>query len=92
MSKPDGGPAFPVEVQNGPDGKLTGIQTSNFTGFEMGMTLRDYFAAKAMASWVQNGDALRSLYDKNSGIDHLRASVASISYAYADAMLTAREA
>jgi hypothetical protein len=44
------------------------------------MTLRDYFAAKAMASVIARGD------------DTNRPGMAEWSYAMADAMLKAREA
>ena len=60
----DGGPAFPVP------------NDANVNGQE-GMTLRDYFAAKAMP-WSLN---------KAGDSD----TVAMISYAMADAMLKARE-
>ena len=60
-----GGPAFPHENHHGH--KITG------------MTLRDYFAAKAMQSIVSNGD-----------VDPQKISQAS--YIIADAMLKAREA
>lgn len=41
-------PAFPVEVSVDENGNLRGSQTSNFSGFEMGLTKREYFAAKAL--------------------------------------------
>lgn len=50
---------------------------SAFTGEDQGMTLRDYFAAKAMEALVHN----RTPWD-----------AAAEAYAYADAMLKAREA
>jgi len=58
-----GGPAFPLFAA---------------TGYA-GMTLRDYFAAKAMQAVVSNGD-----------VDPQKISQAS--YIIADAMLKAREA
>lgn len=65
MNKETGGPAFPIK---GP------IMTSD----EQGMTLRDYFAAKAMQALAQKysheGDISRNAYK------------------IADAMLKAREA
>jgi hypothetical protein len=76
-----GGPAFPCE----------GIVTSNGILCE-GMTLRDYFAAKAMQAiyaaqveWESNGcpadaESLQVMED-----------VAGDAYAMADAMLRARE-
>jgi hypothetical protein len=59
-----GGPAFPSPA----------LQT-----FKEGMTLRDYFAAKAMQGIVSNGD-----------VDPQKISQAS--YIIADAMLKARQA
>jgi len=71
MSNEDGGPAFPNEGFNGWG-----------QPFE-GMTLRDYFAAKAMQGMI--GD-----FDFNTfAQDPLR--VARWSYEAADAMLKARE-
>ncbi len=62
-----GGPAFPTDIehQNG----------SNNYHYE-GMTLRDYFAAKAMQEWV-------GVFDAEEG--------AKRAYEWADAMLRARE-
>ncbi|MCK7258052.1 hypothetical protein L8O18_06175 [Enterobacter asburiae] len=70
----NGGPAFPREdyQSNGYD-----------KGFEKlgqeGMSLRDYFAAKAMQGELASGDAS----------NHVE-NIASRSYAIADAMLKAR--
>ena len=61
----DGGPAFPLS------GPLT-------TSDSLGMTLRDYFAAKAMQSLV--------------ALDRTAATMtAEYAYAMADAMLAARD-
>lgn len=49
-------------------------------GVSLGMTLRDYFAAKALQG---------ILADTNTGGDH--ADLAADAYAYADAMMKARE-
>ena len=71
MSNKTGGPAFPnksAAVNGG----------SSFDS--SGMTLRDYFAAKAMQAVLVNG-----YFDKFE-------SVASDAYKLADAMLRAREA
>ena len=48
--------------------------------YSLGMTLRDYFAAKAMQAVIARGD------------DTNRPGMAEWSYAMADAMLRAREA
>ncbi|MDJ0087671.1 hypothetical protein [Pantoea allii] len=69
MSELDGGPAFPV-----PD--------SEYQFQDKGMTLRDYFAAKAMQSF---------LISKDDGNYHLNIDdVAGDAYSVADAMLRAR--
>ena len=69
-----GGPAFPVQQYN-----------RNIMAFEevCGMTLRDYFAAKALAGICANTDnrAYKSQMD-----------FAVVAYVLADAMLKAREA
>lgn len=73
MSKETGGPAFPVEST--PD-------------FEyIGMTLRDYFAAKAMQSVIAS-NRLEGWSIGLGGKDN--GHIAEISYALADAMLQER--
>ncbi|MDP3859880.1 MAG: hypothetical protein Q8Q73_19135 [Stagnimonas sp.] len=75
MSRTDGGPAFPG----------TGTDSSGCPvpeHYSAGMTLRDYFAAKAMQGWLASfgpEDAVKP------------ASVADFAYGIADAMLKARE-
>lgn len=69
MTKNTGGPAFPSPT----DGMLD----------NEGMTLRDYFAAKAMSSIIDQQDVHDGRVYKN---------VAWIAYQIADAMLKAREA
>jgi hypothetical protein len=68
-ARDDGGAAFPVST---PDG---------FTVF--GMTLRDYFAAKAMQAIYTAGIP--------SGVEMKYDEVATGAYAAADAMLKARQ-
>lgn len=41
-------PAFPVECQFGPDEKVRGMQTGTYSGYEIGLTKRELFAAMAM--------------------------------------------
>lgn len=62
MSKDTGGPAFPTVLIGKPEG---------------GMTLRDYFAAKAMQALIQKLDT--------------RKNVATAAYGIADAMLETRK-
>ena len=68
-----GGRAFPVDcvVERDEEGRMHGFEVSSG-----GMTLRDYFAAKAMSSLCN------SLTPEAAAKD---------SYEYADAMLRARE-
>jgi hypothetical protein len=68
-----GGPAFAKQLECNRDGYAV-------TG---GMTLRDYFAAKAMQGLIGGIE---------SGKEHQIALVPSAAYAVADAMLKAREA
>ena len=73
-----GGPAFPCEQGHIPDG------TWNQT-FEQGMTLRDYFASKAMQAMIT----------KSSGQDTTGGKkgvplIAQYAYEFADAMLKER--
>lgn len=68
-----GGPAFPVLHWIGGES----------TGAEEGMTLRDYFAAKAMPSILDQQDVHDGRVYQNA---------AWIAYQMADAMLKAREA
>ena len=78
-----GGPAFPVFPDTG-NGHASAFQ---------GMTLRDYFAAKAMQALLMQpdrvADAITSLkLDKNEVANHVSLGA----YHFADAMLKAREA
>lgn len=52
-------PAFPVEVSMDDNGNLRGSQTSNFSGYEMGLTKREYFAAKAMQGILSNPEWMK---------------------------------
>ena len=69
MSINTGGPAFPAHHFDLAEG-------------EHGMTLRDYFAAKAMQALFASLEA---------GKEHQVASIPGTAYAVADAMLRARE-
>lgn len=72
-----GGPAFPTPAHN--------LQND-------GMTLRDYFAAKAMAAMMASPSNVAKTMDK-LGVteDDVLNYLAAGSYAMADAMLKARE-
>ena len=76
-----GGPAFPIQ----------GHSTRNGQGFQLvmadGMTLRDYFAASALQGAIAHG-----LFNDAKAHKSYAEYLSSIAYAYADAMLKARQA
>ncbi len=85
MSNNTGGPAFPGVEYKQPGGEL-GVSVMTIVG---GMTLRDYFAAKAMQGLMtrkEQGGFDFAVYEK----DAMR--VAMWAYALADEMLKQREA
>lgn len=45
-------PAFPVECQFSSDGKVRGQQTGSYSGWEIGLTKREKFAAMAMEALI----------------------------------------
>ena len=77
MNKDDGGPAFPRPGDFNP---------------QIGMTLRDYFAAKAMQSILRHYDAVTSFEeDEVNDPEGMPSLIAKDAYIMADAMLKARE-
>lgn len=89
MSKDNSGPAFPSQIRNDGKDSLSGFTheeipagtTSNYGG----MSLRDYFAAKAMQAAI-TGISNMSLEDAERAC--LRTS--HLAYVIADAMLAER--
>ncbi|WP_434456536.1 hypothetical protein JQR85_13685 [Stutzerimonas urumqiensis] len=77
MSKDNGGPAFPHEGGN----KFMSGNEIRKTLPSSGMTLRDYFAAKAMPQ-------LMAFHGERLGWEHN--NIAAEAYHIADAMLAAR--
>lgn len=73
----NGGPAFPTLTQFTANGDVMSYGVD-------GMTLRDYFAAKAMGGMLADPDVTVD-YDKGRRL-------AELSYKLADAMLAARSA
>ena len=94
----DGGPAFPVPYLVGMNGAVVD------TGATGGMTLRDYFAAKAMQAMLScykdtllgdrsdGNDFDYSTFNRETAIDMNEGckEIAQDAYAFADAMLKAR--
>lgn len=83
MSKPDGGPAFPTDMER--NGLLERHQ---------GVTVRDYFAAKAMAALLSqmtlgNQGQMCAMYDPND--PGMATTLAHLSYQAADAMIAERD-
>lgn len=79
MSKNNGGQAFPM---------LRNVGYNSDWVTEDGMTLRDYFAAKALQGWLASypADAVHPVAAENT------AQVAKQAYMMADAMLKERDA
>ena len=77
-TKDDGGPAFPAYTSMGE------------VSWE-GMTLRDYFAAKALVGCVSMSRTYSEELDKQKSSAPLDQFIASMAYRLADAMLKARQ-
>ena len=77
----DGGPAFPFGVRQENIDTYGDNKPYVTEANEPGMTLRDYFAAKAMQGLIIDPDR----------VDQSREECARLSYAMADAMIKARE-
>ena len=80
----NGGPAFPCEVGPASDGHT--IQAGNMQWMQPGMTLRDYFAAKAMQGMLANPNQ-----DYAPLTIKAQEAVVAGAYEMSDAMLKARE-
>lgn len=80
--KKDGGYAFPHDVEQRTSSGWGESETCEFS--DPGMTLRDYFAAKAMNAFVANSAILKTAV--RADVD----AVAKESYRFADAMLKFR--
>lgn len=90
MSKNDGGPAFPVHDPF----HLEPANADEVKALASGMSLRDYFAAKAMHAFIANmpqglsGAIARDTAERQAvGLTTL----ASIAYRAAEAMIAARD-
>lgn len=86
MSNKTGGPAFPQSGVCTPE--INSWDSEDFGG--RGLTVRDYFAAKAMQSIVSSPKEMESLID-TLGAETAYAKVSETAYVIADEMLRARE-
>ena len=82
-----GGPAFPVSTAEASEGHLDGPNTWQFPG----MTLRDYFAAKAIQGLACSDSTLWPLGATISDDPTDALYMARTAYLIADAMLKARD-
>lgn len=84
----DGGPAFPGYKEWDSNQGL-----SMPTGHRPGMTLRDFFAAKAMQSLIAHSPQLIQLKNSYAGIGDKAVinGFSEIAFEYADAMIAQRE-
>tara|TARA_R110000822_G_scaffold140598_1_gene278297 strand:+ start:245 stop:493 length:249 start_codon:yes stop_codon:yes gene_type:complete len=78
-------PAFPVPSYVNADGETHDVSFQ-------GMTLRDYFAAKAMQAMLSSPEFLVVVTADQAVGGNAKDRVSNVSFAYADAMLKAREA
>jgi hypothetical protein len=79
VSAPNGGPAFPVNTSN--------VGNTGACYADSGMSLRDYFAAKALPAIVA---AYVEANGRCVGTDHIHYNCAAHAYRMADAMLAER--
>lgn len=77
-AKDDGGPAFPTLL--GLEDKGFGYQSARL---DEGMSLRDYFAAKAMQAWIMRFGQSEPVIAPETA--------SRVAYTFADAMLGARK-
>jgi hypothetical protein len=86
--KDNGGPAFPGETV-----VRTGVHGTKRVN-NSGMSLRDYFAGQALGALIRKAPFFDRDGEFGKPIDMLqfKADMSASAYAYADAMLSAREA
>jgi hypothetical protein len=82
MDRNDGGPAFPIPIAGCSDGSVYNAMEQS-SGKLGGMTLRDYFAAKAMHAALMTA---RGASSEAQAVE----SAAKVAYMAADAMLAER--
>ena len=88
MASNDGGYAFPRPIA-GITEELSG--TGITSDEQSGMSLRDYFAAQALAGMLGCQDFVNDICKTSASKDEARKKLADWAYKQADAMLFARE-
>ncbi len=83
MTKDTGGPAYPTNNWQ----KVVPLST----GYSEGMTMRDYFAAKAMQAMLTSPEFMVVVTADQAVGANARERVSNVAYRYADAMLEARK-
>jgi hypothetical protein len=84
QTKDDGGPAFPLPSEQAANGR-------GYRPMHGGMSLRDYFAAKAMNGLVAADAVSRFAHQYSVTAEKAAAAVTKSAYTMADAMLEARK-
>ncbi|CAM8831223.1 hypothetical protein [Burkholderia pseudomallei] len=84
----DGGPAFPVDDPFA----LEPHDVDEMKRLASGMSLRDFFAIKALVGLMTMPDEWRSYFRRDGAGTTWKAELANAAYEVADAMLRAREA
>ena len=93
--KPNNPIAFPCETTTYTDMGVIDVKT---TTKHSGMSLRDYFAAKAMQSVISNSDTMREItkaweltHKDNKKGREFEDCISKLAFYYADSMLKQRE-
>ena len=85
-TKDDGGPAFPQQAIRDGDGALQSVAAY---GLPAGLSIRDYFAAKAMQAALVNA-TLPGVAEREPEAMQLVSQLCACCYVIADEMLEAR--
>lgn len=81
-------PAFPVEITVNEDGSRSGMQTGNSSGWETGLSKREWFAGMAMQGLLSNARLWQNLEDYQG---NMLEWIGSQALEYADAIIKQSE-
>lgn len=91
MTKPDGGSAFPSAKLSHMRSTFAPAGAESVYGPpEGGMTLRDYFAAQALAGLCANSFSMEAAYEEKMPPALYGATIVTLAFAAADLMLAER--